>query len=55
MQLLIMFVVNDKIQERIIEFKIGERVDSDNLPLECRTGNEVQKRTRNRKIEKDRS
>jgi len=41
MRLLIMFVVSNKIQERIIEFEVGERVDSDNLPLECRTGNEV--------------
>jgi len=41
-------VVSDKIQERIIEFKVGERVDSDNLSLECRTGSEVQKKTRNK-------
>jgi len=47
MRLLIMFGVSDKIQERIIKFKIGKRVDSDNLPLECRTGSGVQKGTRN--------
>jgi len=58
MRLLIMFVVNDEIQERIIEFEgefEGERVDSDNLPLECRAESGVQKRTRNRRIKKDRS
>jgi len=31
MRLLIMFVISDKIQERIIEFEVGERVDLDNL------------------------
>jgi len=58
MRLLIMFVVSDKIQERIIEFegKFEEkRVDSDNLPLECRTESGIQKRTRNRRIKEDRS
>jgi len=29
-----MFVVSEKIQERIIEFKIGERVDSDYWNIE---------------------
>jgi len=46
-------VVSDKIQERIIKFEVGERVDSDNLLLECRTGSGVQKRTR--RIEEDKS
>jgi len=48
------YVVSNKIRERIIEFKVGER-DSDNLPLECRTGSGVQKRTKNRRIEEDRN
>jgi len=54
---LIMFVVSDKIQEKIIEFysRWKSERDLDNLPSECRTRGRVQKRTRNRRIEEDRS